>query len=276
MGVGRDALRRCGRALPLRAPAVRARSCGRVRARPSASTGRVCCSTSAAGRARSRLQLARFFRAVVGLDPDAGMIREARDLAAREGVVERHVAPSAGRGVAGRHRAGSGRDLCRVVPLDGPPTGRGRQCGGCSSRAVPSCRSTIVIKTAWLRWRGCRLHRGPDRRASPLVPRATIAVPADRSVTRLPATKPTCSAPPATRVPSGSWCPTAGWLPGRSTISCTRRSRCRARLRTFSARVIAEFESDLRRLLAEESAGGPFAERLPDNELQIWRPVVSR
>jgi hypothetical protein len=34
---------------------------------------------------------------------------------------------------------------------------------------------------------------------------------------------------------------------------------------------LAQFEADLRRLLAEASPDGGFAVRLPDNELKIWR-----
>lgn len=36
---------------------------------------------------------------------------------------------------------------------------------------------------------------------------------------------------------------------------------------------LPEFETDLRRVLAEASPGGRFALRLPDNELKIWRPT---
>jgi hypothetical protein len=36
-------------------------------------------------------------------------------------------------------------------------------------------------------------------------------------------------------------------------------------------RQAAQFEADLRRVLAEASPGGAFAVRLPDNELKIWR-----
>jgi len=33
----------------------------------------------------------------------------------------------------------------------------------------------------------------------------------------------------------------------------------------------SEFEADLRRLLLEASSRGLFSERLPDNELKVWR-----
>ncbi len=38
---------------------------------------------------------------------------------------------------------------------------------------------------------------------------------------------------------------------------------------------LADFERDLRALLAEASPAGLFSVRLPDNELKIWRPVGS-
>jgi SAM-dependent methyltransferase len=37
---------------------------------------------------------------------------------------------------------------------------------------------------------------------------------------------------------------------------------------------LSEFEADLRRVLAEASADGAFAVRLPDNELKIWRAAA--
>lgn len=40
----------------------------------------------------------------------------------------------------------------------------------------------------------------------------------------------------------------------------------------FGAR-LADFEADLRRLLAGASPSGLFSVRLPDNELKIWRPA---
>ena len=34
-----------------------------------------------------------------------------------------------------------------------------------------------------------------------------------------------------------------------------------------------EFEADLRHVLRDASVGGTFSERLPDNELNVWRPI---
>jgi hypothetical protein len=42
----------------------------------------------------------------------------------------------------------------------------------------------------------------------------------------------------------------------------------------FGAR-LAEFEADVRRVLADASPDGRFADRLPDNRLIVWRPAVS-
>jgi predicted Rdx family selenoprotein len=36
---------------------------------------------------------------------------------------------------------------------------------------------------------------------------------------------------------------------------------------------LSQFETDLRRVLAQASTDGRFSVRLPDNELKIWREV---
>jgi SAM-dependent methyltransferase len=221
------------------------------------------------------LQLARFFRAVVGLDPDAGMIREARDLAAREGVVNatwllrRAEELPAGIGpVRVATFAASFHWMDR--PLVASTVRRMLEPGGAVVQ-IDNRHQDSLAPVAGLpsppRGRIDALRRsylGHDRRAGRSIRNSSPGDEADvfRAAGYM--------GPERVVVPDGRVVTRSIEDLVHETFSMSGTAP-----HLFGAR-LAEFESDLRRLLDEESAGGPFAERLPDNELQIWRPVVSR
>ena len=216
------------------------------------------------------LPLARLFQEVVGLDADAGMIQEARRLASERGVIN-------ARWVHGR-----AEDLPRDLgtfdvvtfaasfhwmdrPLVAGIIRRMLEPGGAVvhvdnrhqdgfglDNAFPA---PPVERIAELR----RAYLGEDRRAGQGIRNSS---PSDEAGVFRGAG---FAGPELVVVPDG-----------RTIV----RSADDLVAETFSlsstaphlfGRQAAQFEADLRRVLAEASPGGAFAVRLPDNELKIWR-----
>jgi SAM-dependent methyltransferase len=210
------------------------------------------------------LRLAHLFEEVVGLDPDADMLAEAARLASRQGVgnatwvrmrAEELPGPLGGFRVvtfaASFHWMDRPAVARAVKTMLGP--------GGVAVQVdAPAYRSEAVIDDAIVALR--QRYLGPDTRAgqgirnsSPggedavfraagFAPARRVVVPDGRIVER------TIDDLVATRFSSS---PTAPHLFGERA---------------------AEFEADLRQLLADASPAGLFSVRLPDNILSIWEP----
>jgi SAM-dependent methyltransferase len=224
-------------------------------------------------------RLAPLFEAVVGLDPDPGMLAEAARLAAASGIVQATWV----RALAEALPAGLG--VFRVITfgasfhwMDRPRVARAVRTmltpGGAVVQVdAPGYRTdALLMETGHGRLRYPpppdeameslrRRYLGPDRRAgqgirntSPggeddvfqaagFLPARTVVVPdgreIDRSIDQI----------------------VAGLFSNSGTAP-----------HLFGDR-LGEFESDLRSLLAEASAAGRFSVRLPDNILRIWRPA---
>jgi SAM-dependent methyltransferase len=227
------------------------------------------------GPGKVTLQLAHLFDEVVGLDPDAGMIREAERLAA-----ERNVANARWVGL-------------RAEDL---PAGLG------SFRAVTFAASfhwmdrPLVASTVlgMLDVGGVVVHvdsHHQDRVAAstdlPEPPRAAIDdlrrryLGADRRAgASIRNTSPDDEADVFRA--AGFFGPEVVVVPDGRLITRTVDDLV---AETFSASStaphlfgpdLAAFEADLRRVLEESAAGGEFGVVLPDNELKIWRPAASR
>ncbi len=224
-------------------------------------------------------RLAPLFEAVVGLDPDPGMLAEAARLAAVEGV---------GRATWVRERAEAlpaGLGVFRVITfgasfhwMDRPRVARAVRTmltpGGAVVQVdAPGYRTdALLMETGHGRLRYPpppdeameslrRRYLGSDRRAGQGIrntspggedgvfqaagfrPARTVVVPdgreIDRSIDQI----------------------VAGLFSNSGTAP-----------HLFGDRV-GEFESDLRSLLASASSAGQFSVRLPDNILRIWRPA---
>lgn len=223
-------------------------------------------------------RLAPIFEAVVGLDPDPGMLAEAARLSAAEGiqqatwVQERAEALPAGLG------------LFRVITfgasfhwMDRPRVARAVRTmltpGGAAVQVdAPAYRADALLpETGHGRLRYppppdtaidelVRRYLGPDRRAGQGIRNTS---------------------------PSGEddVFQAAGFRPARTVVVPDGRevdlSTDKIVARRFSLSMtaphlfggqIGQFESDLRALLADASPSGRFSVRLPDNILRIWRP----
>jgi SAM-dependent methyltransferase len=216
------------------------------------------------------LPLAGLFREVIGLDPDPGMIREARRLASGRGVsnarwVQRRAEElPAGLGTfavitfAASFHWMDRPLVARIVRGMLDPEGavvhvdNRHQDGLAADDTLPQ---PPVEHIADLR----RAYLGGDRRAGQGIRNAS---PGDEAAVLLAAG---FTGPELVVVPDG-----------RTII----RSADDLVAETFSlsssaphlfGRRLGQFEADLREVLAEASPHGAFAVRLPDNELKIWR-----
>ena len=231
---------------------------------------------SDAARARSRCASRRSSPRIVGLDPDVGMIGEAR--AARVRTVGRPMrggsrrAPKSSPADLGRFRV---VDVRGVVSLDGPAARGCRACGRCSSRAAQSCMSTTTIKTGSSPRPGSR--RRPEARIDALRPRVPRrrSPRAGRSIrnTSPSATKPRCSGPRDSPAPRSWWCPTVA-RSSRSiddlvdetfSMSSDRAAPLRRPARRTSKPTCAACSRTHRPAASSRNA-------FPTIELKIWRP----
>lgn len=219
------------------------------------------------------LPLAGVFRQVVGLDADPSMIREARRLANKRGVMN-------ARWVHGRAEdlpadlgtftvvtfaasfhwmdrplvAGIIRGMLEpggaVVHVDNR-----HQDGLASGDGLPAAP---VERIDELR----RVYLGEDRRAGQGIRNSS---PSDEAAVFRAAG---FAGPELVVVPDGRT-----MVRSVDDLVAETFSRSSTAPHLFGDR-LSQFESDLRRLLAESSTEDAFAVRLPDNELKIWRVAV--
>jgi SAM-dependent methyltransferase len=221
------------------------------------------------------LELAQYFGEVIGLDPDAGMIREARELTSRQGVgnatwlpIRAEELPAGVGPVRVATFAASFHWMDR--PLVASTVREMLEPAGAvvhvdnhhqdSLAPAPGLPSPPRDRVGGLR----RSYLGDDRRAGRSIRNSS---PDDEDDVLRAAGY---VGPERVVVPDGR-------VVVRSIDDLVHEtfSMSSTAPHLFGDRV-GEFESDLRRLLAEASPSGSFSERLPDNELKIWRPVVSR
>ena len=216
------------------------------------------------------LPLAGLFQEVVGVDADAGMIQEARRLASERGVTN-------GRWVRGRaEELPADLGTFNVVTfaasfhwMDRPlvagiiremlePDGAAvhvdnrHQDGLASDDGHPA---PPVERIAELR----RAYLGQDRRAGQGIRNSS---PGDEAAIFRAAG---FAGPELILVPDGRTIVRSADDVVAETFSLSATAP-----HLFGER-LSQFETDLRRLLAEASPDGTFAVRLPDNELKIWR-----
>jgi len=218
------------------------------------------------------LPLARHFREVTGLDPDAGMLREARRLASARGVENAVWVQLRGEDlpralgpfrvvtfaasfhwmdrplVAARVRAMLDPGGA-VVHVDNRHQDRLEPAGA----FPPPPRAEIDA----LR----REYLGGDRRAGQTVRNTS---PGDEDEVFRAAGY---AGPQRVVAPDGRIVTRTVDDVVHETLSMSQTAP-----HLFGSR-LQEFESDLRRMLLAASPPGAFSERLPDNELKIWRPV---
>lgn len=224
-------------------------------------------------------RLAPLFEAVVGLDPDPGMLAEAARLAALEGVVratwmrERAETLPAGLGVFRVITFGASfhwMDRPRVaravrtmltpggvvVQVDAPgyrPDALLRETGHGRLRYPPPPDSAIEE----LR----RRYLGPDRRAGQGIRNTSPG--GEDGVFQAAGFRPAR----IVVVPDGREIELSV-----DQVVAGRFSNSGTAPHLFGDR-LGEFESDLRSLLADASSSGRFSVRLPDNILRVWRPA---
>jgi SAM-dependent methyltransferase len=216
------------------------------------------------------LPLAGLFQEVVGLDADAGMIEEARRLASEQGVtngrwVQRRAEElPADLGTfnvvmfaASFHwmdRPLVARIIREMLEADGAVVhvDNRHQDGLAPEDALPA---PPVDHIAELR----RAYLGQDRRAGQGVRNSS---PGDEDAVFRAAG---FAGPELVVVPDGRTIVRSADDLVAETFSLSSSAP-----HLFGDR-LSQFETDLRRLLAEASPYGAFAVRLPDNELKIWR-----
>lgn len=224
-------------------------------------------------------RLAPLFEAVVGLDPDPGMLAEAARLAATSGIVQATWV----RTLAEALPAGLG--VFRVITfgasfhwMDRPRVARAVRTmltpGGAVVQVdAPGYRAdALLMETGHGRLRHPpppdeameslrRRYLGPDRRAGQGIRNTSPGGEDDvfQAAGFLPAR--------IVVVPDGREVELSV-----DQVVAGRFSNSGTAPHLFGDRV-GEFESDLRSLLAEASSVGWFSVRLPDNILRIWRPA---
>ena len=220
------------------------------------------------------IPLAGLFQEVVGLDADAGMIREAQRLASERGVTNARWVHRRAEGlpadlgmfnvaafaasfhwmdrplVAGIIRGMLERDGV-VVHVDNR-----HQDGLATGDALPA---PPVERIAELR----RSYLGQDRRAGRGIRKSS---PADEAAVFRAAG---FAGPELVVVPDGRTVVRSADDLVAETFSLSSTAP-----HLFGER-LSQFEADLRRVLAEVSPDGKFAVRLPDNELKIWRVAAT-
>jgi len=224
-------------------------------------------------------RLAPLFEAVVGVDPDPGMLAEAARLAAAAGIVQATWV----RALAEALPAGLG--VFRVITfgasfhwMDRPRVARAVRTmltpGGAVVQVdAPGYRADALLKETGhgrpryppppdeamesLR----RRYLGPDRRAGQGIRNTSPGGEDDvfQAAGFLPAR--------IVVVPDGREVELSV-----DQVVAGRFSNSGTAPHLFGDRV-GEFERDLRSLLADASAAGRFSVRLPDNILRIWRPA---
>ena len=220
------------------------------------------------------LRLAHLFAAVVGLDPDAGMLREAERLASEQGVDNarwvqlraedlpaalgtfRVVVFAASFHWMDRPRvAATVRTMLEpdgvVVQVDN----RHQDSLAPAAAHPPPPRAAIAaLRRAFL---------GDDRRAGQSIRNTS---PGNETEVFRGAG---FTGPEVVVVPDGRTI-----VRSADDIVAETFSMSATAPHLFGAR-LPEFEAALRGVLSDVSPAGAFAERLPDNELQIWRPPRS-
>jgi SAM-dependent methyltransferase len=223
-------------------------------------------------------RLAPLFEAVVGLDPDPGMLAEAARLAASEGVV---------RATWVRERAETlpaGLGAFRVITfgasfhwMDRPRVARAVRTmltpdGAAVQVDAPGYRTdALLMETGHGRLRfppppdeameGLRRrYLGPDRRAGQGIRNTSPGGEDDVFQAAGFAAARIVVVPDGREIDRSVDQIVAGFFSNSGTAP-----------HLFGDR-IGEFEGDLRSLLAEASVAGRFSVRLPDNILHIWRP----
>lgn len=217
------------------------------------------------------LRLADLFEEIVGLDPDAGMIREARRLASERGTMNASWVLSRAEDLP------AGLGTFRVVTFAASFHWMDRPLVAATVRGMLEPDGVVVHVDnrhqdslapddkfpAPPRERIDELRRsylGDDRRAGQSIrntsPDNEEAVFRDAGFT----------GPEVIIVPDGR-------IIGRSSddVVAETFSMSSTAPHLFGDR-LSEFEADLRRVLTEASPDGAFALRLPDNELKLWRP----
>jgi SAM-dependent methyltransferase len=221
------------------------------------------------------LRFAPLFEEALGLDADAGMIEEAKRIAARDGIRNASWVHMRGEDLPGNlgrfrvitfaaslhwmDRAKVFATVRRMVEPDGAVVHvdnahqDGVQPGaGAPHPPRPSEAIDALVKR----------YLGPDRRAGQSIRNTSPAGEDDifRSVG--------FSGPERVRVPDGRLIARTIDEEVALTLSASHSAP-----HLFGDRLDA-FVSDLRDLLAGASPSGKFSARLPDNELKIWRPRV--
>lgn len=219
------------------------------------------------------LRLAHLFEEVVGLDADAGMIREARRLASERGVTnarwiqKRAEDLPAGLGTfravtfaASFHwmdRALVAATVREMLEPDGVVVhvDNRHQDSLAPDDKLPAPPRERIAEL-------CRAYLGADRRAGRGIRNSS---PGDEAAVFLAAG---FAGPEVVVVPDGRTIVRSSDDLVAETFSMSSTAP-----HLFGDR-LSEFEADLRRVLTEASPDGAFALRLPDNELKIWRPTT--
>lgn len=224
-------------------------------------------------------RLAPLFDAVTGLDPDPGMLAEAARLSAAAGI--RHATWVRERAEA----LPAGLGLFRVITfgasfhwMDRPRVARAVRTmltpdGAVVQVDAPGYRADALLAETW---HGRLRHPAPPEEAIEELRRRYLG-PDHRAGQGIRNTS-----------PSGEddVFQAAGFRPAEIVVVPDGREVDLSVDKMVAGRFsssgtaphlfgdqIAEFESDLRALLADASASGLFSVRLPDNILRIWRPA---
>jgi SAM-dependent methyltransferase len=220
------------------------------------------------------LQVARLFEAVVGLDPDPGMIAEAERLASERSVTNatwscrRAEALPAGLGrfrvvvfAASFHWMNRALVAARVREMLEP----GGAVVHVDNRHQDSLEADVELpppprdRIDALR----RAYLGEDRRAGRSIRNSSPS--GESEIFRAAG----FTGPEIVVVPDGR-----SMIRSIDEVVHETFSMSSTAPHLFGAR-LAEFEADVRRVLADASPDGRFVDRLPDNRLIVWRPAVS-
>jgi SAM-dependent methyltransferase len=218
------------------------------------------------------LPLARLFQEVVGVDADPGMIQEARRLASERGVVNARWVRSRAEDLSadlGTFRVVTfaasfhwmdrplvARTVRGMLEPDGAlvHVDNRHQQGVATDHSRPA---PPVDRIAELR----RAYLGEDRRAGQSIRNSS---PGNEAAVFRAAG---FVGPELVAVPDGRTI-----IRSSEDLVAETFSMSYTAPHLFGDR-LSQFEADLRRVLAEASPDGAFSVRLPDNELNIWRPA---
>lgn len=224
-------------------------------------------------------RLAPLFEAVVGLDPDPGMLAEAARLAATAGIRQATWVCERAEELPG------GLGLFRVITFGASFHWMDRPRVACAVRAMLTADGAVVqVDAPAYRADDLLAETGPGRLRYPAPPEDAI----EELRSRYLGSDHRAGQGIRNTSPSGEddVFQAAGFRPaeivvvpdGREIdvsidkIVAGRFSSSGTAPHLFGDR-IGHFESDLRALLADTSPSGLFSVRLPDNILRIWRPA---